>query len=79
MPGIVHDAQPQLTLRADESVELGNIFLVKQKSDYLMAWQSRNKLEVNVQTEVDLITLETVEIGLSEVVYHRRTRKYHQQ
>ena len=27
----------------------------------------------------DLITLETVEIGLSEVVYHRRTRKYHQQ
>lgn len=73
--GIVRDGQTRLMPSADESLEPGDTLLVEGRSDNLQALQGRADLEIEEeQAEVIFTSLESDEIGLSEVILSPRTR-----
>ena len=71
--GIVRAGQTRLMPSADESLEPGDTLLVEGRSDKLLALQGREDLEIEEQSEVDLTSLESDDIGLSEVILSPRT------
>ncbi len=72
--GIVRDGQTRLMPEGHETLEPGDTLLVEGRSDYLLALQGREELVIEGQPEMDLASLETEEIGMSEVMLSPRTQ-----
>lgn len=71
--GIVRQGKTYLMPGPDEPLISGETLLVEGRQESLLALQAQEDLEVEVQAQVDLASLERGDIGLSEVVLSPRT------